>query len=221
MAGEQVFPGFQKDNPRDLELAAYSAKDVLRVPLVSQFLPHGPDGEAQGPFPGPAHVHVPGLVLHVLTDDVTAQAVTGPVAGLIRLDPDDRSPMKGLPLRGEPVLRDPEPSSPFAIPNAPGPKDMEDAVPLVRADLVVLQAVIPELAFDPLPKLLMVVGELVGVAAFCRGEGDPEHLELMAFPKPEQRPDALVAALLFSGPLTGFGIRMELFPTTHSCASFA
>jgi hypothetical protein len=98
---------------------------------------------------------------------------------------------------------------------------MEETVPLVRADLVVLQAFISEVAFNPLSKLLMVIGELVGVSAFCCGQGDPEHLELMAFPEPEERPNALIPALLFSGPFARFGVGMESFPTTHSCGSFA
>ena len=57
-------------------------------------------------------------------------------------------------------------------------------MPFFCPDLVVLQALKAELTFDPLAQLLVMVGELLRIPAFCRGEGDPEHLELVALPEP-------------------------------------
>jgi len=59
-------------------------------------------------------------------------------------------------------------------------------MPFFRPDLVILQALKAELPFDPLTQLLVVIGQLLGVPAFRRGERDPEHLELVTFPEPEQ-----------------------------------
>ena len=59
-------------------------------------------------------------------------------------------------------------------------------MPFFRPDLVILQALKPELAFDPLTELFVMVGQLLGVPAFCRRQRDPEYLELMAFPEPEE-----------------------------------
>jgi hypothetical protein len=43
-------------------------------------------------------------------------------------------------------------------------------MPFFRPDLVILQALKPQLAFDPLTQLLVVIGQLLRIPAFCRGE---------------------------------------------------
>ena len=75
------------------------------------------------------------------------------------------------------------------------------------------------LAFDPLTQLFMMVGQLLRIPAFCRGERHPEHLELMAFPEPEQRPHPVIAPFLLSGPFPGDGLPPELLPAAHRAAS--
>jgi hypothetical protein len=45
---------------------------------------------------------------------------------------------------------------------------MEHAVPLLGTNLIVFEPFIAQLSFDPLAELFMMVGELVGVAAFRR-----------------------------------------------------
>jgi hypothetical protein len=96
---------------------------------------------------------------------------------------------------------------------------MEHAMPFFRPDLVILQALKAELAFDPLTQLLVVIGQLLGIPAFCRGEGDPEHLELVAFPEPEQRPDPVITPFLLPGPFAGDGFPPELLPAAHRAPS--
>ena len=66
---------------------------------MPHLFPQPADGKPERAFPGPAHVHVATLILDVLANDVAAQTVPGAMARLIRLDPDDGSPMEGLPLR--------------------------------------------------------------------------------------------------------------------------
>ena len=135
---------------------------------MPHLFPQSADGKAQGAFPGPAHIHVPALILDVLADDVAAETVPGTMARLIGLDPDHRSAVEGLPLRREPFLGDPEPASAFPIRHPPGPEDMEDAMPFFRPDLVILQALKPQLAFNPLTQLLVMIGEFLRVPAFRR-----------------------------------------------------
>ncbi len=124
---------------------------------MPHFFPEPTDGKAKRPFPGPTHVHVATLILDVLADDIAAQTIPGPMAGLIRLDPDDRSPVEGLPLRRQPVLGDPKAASAFPIRHPPGPEDVEHPMPFFRSDLVILQPLKPQLAFDALPQLLVVI----------------------------------------------------------------
>jgi hypothetical protein len=98
MAREQILPSLEKDDPGDFDLTPDPAIDIPRRPLIPHFFPEPTDGKAKRPFPGPAHVHVATLILDVLADDIAAQTVPGTVAGLIGFDPDDWSPMEGLPL---------------------------------------------------------------------------------------------------------------------------
>src|SRR5690606_28668354 len=156
-------------------------------------------------FPGPTHIHVAALLLNVLTDDVAAQSVSGTMTGLIGLNPHHWSPVQGLALCREPFLRDPETPGALPIWHPPGPADMEHAMPLLRPDLVILQALKSQLTFDPLAQLLVMVGELFRIPAFRRREGHPEDLELMTFPEPEQRPHPVIAPFLLSGPFPGDG----------------
>jgi hypothetical protein len=107
----------------------------------------------------------------------------------------------------------------FPIRNSPSPEDMQDAMPFLCPHLVILQALKPKLAFDPLTQLLVVVGQLLGIAAFCRGEGDPQHLEFVAFPEPQKGPDAVVAAFLFPGPLACDWFPPKLLPAAHRAHS--
>ena len=73
-----------------------------------------------------------------------------------------------LAMCRKPLLRDPELPPAFPIRNAPCPKDVQDAVSFPRADLVVLQSLISEMTLDSLPELLVMVGELIGIPAWCR-----------------------------------------------------
>ncbi len=98
MPGEQVFPGLQEHDLWDFYLAPDPAIDVPADPLVPHLFPEPADGKTEGPFPGPAHIHVTALILNILTDDVAAQSVSGTMTGLVGLDPDDWSPVEGLPL---------------------------------------------------------------------------------------------------------------------------
>ena len=66
---------------------------------MPHLFPQPADRKAEGALPGPAHVHVAALILDILADDIAAQTVPGTMAGLIRLDPDHRSSVQGLPLR--------------------------------------------------------------------------------------------------------------------------
>ncbi len=100
MPRQKVFPGLEKDDARDFDLFPYPSIDILGLPLVPHLFPHLADGKAQGAFPGPTHVHVAALILDILADDVAAQPVPGPLAGLIGLDPDDRRAV--LPACGSP-----------------------------------------------------------------------------------------------------------------------
>jgi hypothetical protein len=92
-------------------------------------------------------------------------------------------------------------------------------MPFFRPDLVILQALKAELAFDPLTQLLVVIGQLLRIPAFCRGQRDPQHLELVAFPEPEQRPHPVIASLLLSGPFPGDWLPPELLPAAHRAPS--
>ena len=127
--------------------------------------------------------------------------------------------MESLPLYREPFLGDPEPARAFPIRNPPGPEGMEHAMPFFRPDLVILQALKAELAFDPLAQLLMVVGQLLSVPAFCRGKGDPEDLELVAFPEPQQGPHPVIAPFLLSRPFPRHWFPPELLPAAHRAPS--
>lgn len=108
MAGQKIFLGFEKDNARDLGLFADASIDVLGMPLVTHLLPHLANGKSERPFPGPAHIHVAGLILDVLANDVAAQTISRSVASPVGLDPHNRRTVQGFPLRREPFLRDPE-----------------------------------------------------------------------------------------------------------------
>ncbi len=88
----------------------------------------------------------------------------------------------------------------FAIWDPPSPKDMQHSMALFCAHLVIFQTSIPELALDSLAKLLVMIGQFVGLSAVRRRERDPEHLELMGFPKPQERANPLIASLLLTGP---------------------
>ena len=92
-------------------------------------------------------------------------------------------------------------------------------MPFFRPDLVILQPLKAELVFNPLTQLFMMVGQLLRIPAFCRGERDPEHLELVAFPEPKQRPDAVIASFLLSRPFPGDGLPPELLPAAHRAPS--
>jgi len=92
-------------------------------------------------------------------------------------------------------------------------------MPFFRADLVILQALKPQLAFDPLAQLLVVVRQFLRVPAFSRRERDPEHLELVAFPEPEERPNSVIAPFLLPGPFPGDGFPSELLPAAHRTPS--
>ena len=92
-------------------------------------------------------------------------------------------------------------------------------MPFFCPDLVVLQALKAELTFDPLAQLLVMVGELLRIPAFCRGERDPEHLELVALPEPQERPHPVVAPFLFPGPFAGDRLTPELLPAAHRAPS--
>jgi len=186
---------------------------------MPHFFPESADGKTEGPFPGPAHVHVPALILNILADDVAAETVPGAVAGLIRLDPDHRRSVQSLPLGREPFLRDPEPTSAFPVRHPPGPEDMEDAMPFFRPHLVILQALKPELSFDPLAQLLVVIGQFLRIPAFRRGQRHPEDLELVALPEPQERPHPVVAPLLLSGPFPGHWFPPKLLPAAHRAPS--
>jgi hypothetical protein len=122
-------------------------------------------------------------------------------------------------LGRQPFLGDPEAPSAFPIRHPPGPEDMEHAMPFFRPDLVILHPLKPQLAFDPLTQLLVMVGQLLGIPAFRRGERHPEHLELMAFPEPQQRPHPVIAPFLLPGPFPGDGLPPELLPAAHRAAS--
>ena len=128
MSREQILPSLDKDNARDFDLAPDPAIGIPGRPLMSHLFPEPTNRKPKRPFPGPAHIHVSTLILDVLADDVAAQTVPRPMAGLIRLDPDDRRPMQGLPLCREPFLRDPEAPGTFPVRYPPGPKDMVSAV---------------------------------------------------------------------------------------------
>ena len=219
MPREQILPGLQKDDLRDFNLSPDPPIGVPGRPLMPHLFPQSADGKPKRAFPGPAHIHVATLILDVLADDIAAQAVPGPMARLIGLDPHHRSPVEGLPLRREPFLGDPEPTSAFPIWHPPGPEDMEDAMPFFRPDLVILQTLEPELAFDPLAQLFVVIGQLLRIPAFCRGQGDPEDLELVALPEPEERPDPVITSFLLSGPFAGDGFPPELLPAAHRAPS--
>ncbi len=186
---------------------------------MPHLFPQSADGKAQGAFPGPAHIHVPALILDVLADDVAAETVAGPMAGLIGLDPDDRRTMESLPLRRKPCLGDPEAPGAFPVRHPPSPEDMEHAMSLLRPDLVIFQALKTQLPFNPLTQLFVMVGELFRIPAFCRGECHPEYLELMALPEPEQRPHPVIASFLLSGPFAGDGLPSELLPAAHRAPS--
>ncbi len=75
MPGEQIFPGLQKDDPGNFDLTPDPPIGVPCGPLVPHLFPQSADGKAEGPFPGPTHIHVPALILDVLADDVAAQTV--------------------------------------------------------------------------------------------------------------------------------------------------
>ncbi len=92
-------------------------------------------------------------------------------------------------------------------------------MPFFRPDLVILQALKSELAFNPLTQLLVVIRQLFRIPAFCRGEGHPQNLELVAFPEPEQRPHPVIAPFLLSRPFPGDGLPPELLPAAHRAAS--
>ena len=92
-------------------------------------------------------------------------------------------------------------------------------MPFFRPDLVILQTLEPELAFDPLAQLFVVIGQLLRIPAFCRGQGDPEDLELVALPEPEERPDPVITSFLLSGPFAGDGFPPELLPAAHRAPS--
>ena len=92
-------------------------------------------------------------------------------------------------------------------------------MPFFRPDLVVLQPLKAQLAFDPLTQLLVMVCELLGIPAFCRGERDPEDLELMTLPKPQEGPHPVIASLLLSRPFADNGLPPELLPAAHRAAS--
>jgi hypothetical protein len=92
-------------------------------------------------------------------------------------------------------------------------------MPFFRPDLIVLQALKSQLAFDPLTKLLVMVGELLRIPAFCCGQRDPKHLELMALPEPQERPHPVVAPLLLPGPFSGDGLPPKLLPAAHRAPS--
>ncbi len=82
---------------------------------------------------------------------------------------------------------------------------------LLRPDLVILQPLKAELAFDPLTQLFMMVGQLLRIPAFCRGEINSEHLELMTLPEPEQRPHPVITSFLLSRPFPGDWFRRNSF----------
>ena len=98
MPREQILPGLNEHDSRDFDLAPDPAIGVPGGPLVAHFFPESADGKAEGPFPGPTHVYVATLILNILADDIATQTVPGAMTGLVRLDPDDWSPMEGLPL---------------------------------------------------------------------------------------------------------------------------
>ena len=113
MPREQILPGLDEHDSRDFHLASDPAIDIPAYPLIPHLFPQPTDGIPQRAFPGPTHVHVATLILDVLADDIAAQPVTETMARLIRFDPDDQSPMQGLPLRAELFLANPEASSTF------------------------------------------------------------------------------------------------------------
>jgi len=98
MSREQILPSLQKDDSRNFDFAPNPTIGVPSGPLVPHLFPQPADGKAQGPFPGPTHVHVAALILDVLADDVAAETVSRTMAGLIGLDPDDGSAVERLPL---------------------------------------------------------------------------------------------------------------------------
>ena len=99
MPREQILPGLQEHDLWDFDLAPDPAIGVPAGPLAPHLFPQPTDGKPKGAFPGPAHIHVAALILDILADDIAAQAVPGTMARLIGLDPDDWSPVEGLPLR--------------------------------------------------------------------------------------------------------------------------
>ena len=77
---------------------------------------------------------------------------------------------------------------------------MQDAVAFLSAHLVVLDPGISQLSFNALAQDLVPVGELARVSIRCSGEHDPQDLERMTLPKPEEGADTLIAPLLFPAP---------------------
>jgi len=150
MPRQQILPGLDEHDPRDFDLASDPPIGIPGRPLVPHLFPEPTDGKAKRPFPGPTHVHVATLILDILADDIATQTIPGTMARLIGLDPDNRSSMEALPLGREPFLRDPEAPGTFSVRHSPSPEDMEHAMPFFRPDLVILQALKPQLAFNPL-----------------------------------------------------------------------
>jgi len=98
MPRKQILPGLDKDDARDFYLAPDPPIRVPGGPLMPHLFPQPTDRKTEGPFPGPAHIHVATLILDVLADDVPAETISGTMTGLVGLDPNYRRPMKGLPL---------------------------------------------------------------------------------------------------------------------------
>ena len=92
-------------------------------------------------------------------------------------------------------------------------------MPLLCPDLVILQALKPQLAFNPLAQQLVVVRQLLRIPAFCRRERDPKYLELVALPEPQQRPHPVIASFLLPGPFAGDWLPPELLPAAHRATS--
>jgi hypothetical protein len=59
MTGQQIFPGLEKDDSRDLDLFAKAPIDVLSMPLIAHVLSHLADRDTKRPFSRPTDVYVP------------------------------------------------------------------------------------------------------------------------------------------------------------------